>query len=459
MGTMERWEANFGGDGQDQSVTVLCYSDGSDLDNFMLLGAPFVYTNDQVQTAQNSAGLITYSTADKGGGFNFYGQTFTVGAGVTNLGGIYLLLNGAANVTVQIFATPTSTTPLASTSVNVATSGAQQILFGLANHIIVTAGTQYFFTVSCDANQSIYVYYQNSDVYAGGQMYNANFGGGSGGGSYGVMTGNDLYFITASSNGQTIATFTSQDPSTGILAGFMTDYRSRGGNITYNGSSVVATGLSLTYQFNTNTIYEGIQAMLSVSPFGFYYYVDLATDILYFKPVSTTPDVLLTKGKHINRLTIIATIENIYNLAFFSGGLPTGTTTNLYSNYINSTSIALFGPKLERLSDNRVVDQGTADAIGTSAVQESGVEQYQSTVTVLDKTMDISLLKPGMIVGFRGFGTFADTITSQIVRIDYAPEFATLTLGVVPPELNVALEAVTRGLIAQETIANPPTPS
>jgi hypothetical protein len=458
-GTIERWEASFGGDSQDESINILCYSDGSDLDNFMLLGAPFVYTVDQSQTAQNASATIYNSTADKGFGYNYYGQSFTIGSGVTNLGGIYLLLNGSANVTLQVFSAATSTTPLASVTVAVGTAGAQQVLLGLANHLIVTPGQTLFFAATVDAGQSITIYYDTANPYSGGVMYQANYGGGSGGGGLGAITGSDLYFQTASSNGQTVATYSNQDPTTGMLAGFMADYRSRGGNVVYNSSSIQATGLSLTYQFNTNTIYEGIQAILSVAPYGFYYYVDLATDTLYFKQASTTPDVLITKGKNISKVTIIATIENIFNLVYFSGGVASGGTTNLYANYQSPTSIALYGPKLERLSDNRVTDQGTADAIGNSAVQESSVEQYQTTVTVLDKTMDISLLRPGQIVGFRGFGTFVDTILSQIVRVDRTPDYATLTLGVLPPRLDLSLESITRGLIAQETIDNPATPS
>ncbi len=455
QGTIERWEANFGGDTQDESIKILCYSDGSDLDNYMLLGAPFSYTTDQSQTSENASETISY--ASKGGAFVADGQTFTVGGAVTNLGAISLFLNGNANVTVNIYSDPTLTTLLASVTQSVNVVNPTEILFGIAVPITVVPGTQYFFTVGVDAGQSILIYYQNSNVYSGGNYYQASYAGGGGSTAYVINTGRDLYFKTSSSNGNTIATFSAQDPSTGILAAFMANYQQRGGSIKTTSSSIQSTGLSVPYQFNTNTVYEGIQAMLAVSPNGFYYYVDPATDTLYFQQASQTADVLLTKGVHPSRLTIIATIENIYNVIYFSGGLV--GSTNLYKSFNDATSIGLYGPKLERLTDNRVTDSGTASAIGNTALAANKNEQFQTTVTIPTRQMDIATLHVGLIVGFRGYGTFVDSLLCQIVRIDFTPETATLTLGILPPRTIIDLEQITRNLLGQETITNPTAPS
>ena len=101
----------------------------------------------------------------------------------------------------------------------------------------------------------------------------------------------------------------------------------------------------------------------------------------------------------------------------------------------------------------------TADAIGTSEVAELKDEQYQTVVKVLDNQMDISSLHVGQIVGFRGHGSFVDQLLEQIVRIDYTPDEATLTLGLLPKRTLPEFERITRGLIAQQTIANPTSPS
>jgi hypothetical protein len=142
---------------------------------------------------------------------------------------------------------------------------------------------------------------------------------------------------------------------------------------------------------------------------------------------------------------------------FFTGGPTSGV--NLYKSYANTGSVDLYGPKLKRLSDNRVTVAATADAIGQSAIIEGFDENYQTTVTILDTTMDITLLKPGLLIGFNGFGTFVDQILAQIVRVEYTPAEAKLTLGILPKRLHPEFEKITRGLIAQQTLANPTAPS
>jgi hypothetical protein len=291
-------------------------------------------------------------------------------------------------------------------------------------------------------------------------MYNATYSGGSGGGGYSAITG-DLYFETFSGTGTTTGTYTSVDPTTGMVVPLMNDYIARGGNITYTSSSIQSTGLAITYQFNTNTTYEGLQAGLSVSPNGFYYTVDLGTDLLTFRQASSTADIVLTKGLHIDKMTLIATTEQIVNSVYFTGGIISSgpPAVNLYSQYYNAKSIALYGPHLDRPTNNLVTDQPTADAIGTSEISEMKNEQYQTTVTVLDHTMDISSIKNGMTVGFNGFGNFVDSLIMEIVRIDYTPEEATLTLGILPKKIHQAVEQVVRGVIGLNTVNNPDSPS
>lgn len=452
LGQIERWEADFGG--TDDSIKLLAYSDGQDLDNYLVRGNPYTYTGDVTQTSQNSNVLV--STAGMGAGHDWFGETWTAGAGVTNLGAISLLLLGAANVTINVYDNSSLANLLGTTTQFVNVAGATEIQFAFPLPLTTVPGTQYFFEVRVDIGQSITLYYTTTNPYSGGGMYESSFGG-SGGGAYGSIAGADMYFKTFSGAGSTTGTFTSLDPSTGMLVAFMNDYIARGGLVKYTSSSIDATGLTLTYTFNTNTTYEGIKAVLSLAPSGFYYYVDLGTSTLYVKRASTTADFTIIKGKHIEKLTFVSTIESVKNQVYFTGGATSGV--NLYRQYSNARSVALYGPKLERKTDNRVTVTATADAIGQSDVAEQKDENYSTTVTVLDKTMDITLIKPGMIVGFAGFGTFVDQVLAQVVRVDYSPEEATLQLGILPKRLHAEFDKITRGLIAQQTIANPSVPS
>ena len=64
-----------------------------------------------------------------------------------------------------------------------------------------------------------------------------------------------------------------------------------------------------------------------------------------------------------------------------------------------------------------------------------------------------------MTVGFNGFGTFVDGLVLEIVRIDRAPEYATLTLGILPKRVYATIDNLVKGLLAQQTVSNPTTPS
>lgn len=452
-GQINRWAAGFG-QSAGETIKLMVLSDGLDLDNYIARGAPFTYTADQSQTSQNASEVINAL----GGGYNQSGQSFRTGVGITNLGAITLMLNGAADVTISVYDSAALVNLLGSVTQTVNVGGATAIQFGFAIPIVVTASTNYFFRVSVGDGQSITIYYQNTDVYANGAHYTASYGGGSGGGSFSAFPANtDLYFVTGSSSGSTTGTYTSVDPSTGMLKPIIDDYVARGGLINYASGTIDVTGLSLTYTFNTNTLYEALKAILSIAPNGFYYYVDVGTNTVYFKQASTTADFTMVKGKHINDFSLVATIEQIKNQVLFSGGATAGV--NLYKQYQSQRSIDLYGIRLDRKSDNRVTVTATADAIGSTAIASGKDEAYMTTLTIVDRTMDIALLKPGKVIGFTGFGTFADNILAQIVRVEYSPESVTLSLGIIPKRLNFEFEKITRGLIAQQTVANPTAPS
>lgn len=444
------------GTSADNKIKVTILSDGIDLDNLVARGSPFAYTADQTQNTYNS--WVTVSAmGTKGAGWNKYGQSLTVGAGISKYGAVAVMLQGAADVTMSIYDAPNGNL-LGSITQAVDTAGATlPITFGVASLVNTSPGSTLFFDIAVGPGQSITMYYSNSDPYAGGQMYNSNYSGGSGGGGYYPVAGSDLYFISYQGTATTTATYSSKDPSTGMMQPIIDDYRLRGGSINYATGSVDATGLSLTATFNTETILDAIKKCLDLSPSGFYFYVDLGTDTIYFKRTLTTPTYKLIKGRHLTDLNIVMSIQNVKNDLLFSGAETAGT--NLFTEYTDPASRTLYGNRLERKSDNRVSIQATADAIGSSFIAENKDEYFETTVTIADTTMDITQFKPGQTVGLRGFGTFIDTLLLQITRIEYSPENVTLTLGNLPKRFTNDFEQVIRGLVAEQTVANPSAPS
>lgn len=471
-GEMERWEASYGGDNQEEYINILVYSDGQDMDNHLVLGSPLVL--DQTFATKNNNYLLQETNTDKITSYNRALQTFTVGGSVTNLGAIAISLqayNVAIPVTVKVYPNVASanadTGVLGSATITVlgstSTPTSTVVTFAFTTPIPVTAGSQYAFTVVANSSAGINIDYNTTAGYSGGDMYLSYYGGAGSPTPYTITpvgaigSLSDMWFKTYSNAGATTAVFSTQDPSTGMLTSIMDSYNAEGGLITYGGGSIQATGLSLSYTFNTSTVLEGLGTILNLAPYGYYFYVDLGTNVLNFKQASGTADIMITKGKEIEKLTIIATIENVKNTLLFTGGLV--STTNLFRRYHDATSVSQFGVRLDRRADNRVLITGTADAIGNSFIAENKDEQFQTTVTLLDSAVDTSSIKVGQIVGFRGFGTFADRLLSQIVRIDYTTEEAVLTLGILPPRTNITLAQITRNLLAQQTIDNPSSPS
>jgi hypothetical protein len=455
QGQINRVEANFNPD-IDGLIKVLCHSDGRDLDNMVARGAPFTYTDQVTQTSQNSrVSNITYDY----GGWERQGQSFRTGAAQTNIGRLRLLLDGTATVTVRIYTNPSLNTQLGSVTKSVSVAGPTAVDFEFADMIPVSSSTDYFFTIQTGNNQSIWVHFSNANPYANGARYNSSYAGGSGGGSYAIDSANDLYFIVSSGTPSTQATYTSKDPTTQMLKPIIDDYRNRGGLIAYNDvlNTVDATGLSLTISFNTNTILEAMNKILDMSPAGFYYYVDLGTNTLWFKETSRTADFIFVKGRHVEELSLIHSIENVINDILFSGGPTAGV--NLYAQYSDYNSKSMYGTRLDRKSDNRVTVQATADAIGNSKLQESKNEMQHTGVTIHSRTMDITLLRPGKTVGFRGYGNFIDNMLLQIVKVDYNARRAVLQVGTMPMRFNTHIEQTLRGLIAEQTLANPSTPA
>lgn len=442
--------------GGNASVDLTVYSDGLDLDNYIARGYPFSYTTDVTQSLSGSYRTIS-EQGGKGAGWERYGQTFKTGAGVTNIGALTIRVMGTANVTVSIWDGPIGNFLGSSTKSLSIGDFATDTRFEFSNLIPVSPNTTYFFTVEVADGESINIANSDSNIYANGSMYRSSYSGGSGGGSYFAVTG-DLLFITASGTPTTTTTYSTDDPVSEMAHGILLDYNARGGIITER--DFVATGLSLTYTFNSASIYDAIKKILELSPNTYYAYIDLGTAEIDIKPTSSTPDFTIVRGREINKLNVALSIENVKNSLLFSGG-DTGGGTNLFKKYEDSQSIANYGIRLAQKSDNRVTVSATADAVGGSFIQENSGETQETSVAILNDLIDISLLTPGKTIGFKNFGGFIDSLVLVIARRE--PNFndgiVNLVLGRLPLRLSDEVQRINRDLLLEQTINNPSQPS
>lgn len=440
----------------DSTVKLTVYSDGLDMSNYIARGYPFAYTTD-VSIPNSDANITVTQDGGKGAGWHRYGQTWKVGAGVTNIGAITLRLYGTATVTVSVYDGPAGNF-LGSATRSVSYGSLTSVDFEFAQLIDVTPGGTYFFAVSVAAGQSINLRRSNSNVYADGSLYESIYSGGSGGGSYVPITAYDMWMISKSGTPTTTATYTADDPVADMASGIMIDYNNRGGLITER--DFEPTGLSLTYTFVLAFIFDAINKILELCPTGYYVYVDLGTAEMDIKQINTAADYTVVRGRHIFELDLAMTIEQVKNYLLLSGG-DTGGGTNLYRDYRESNSASYYGLRTVAKSDNRITLSATADAIGDTFIEENADEAQETTLTVLSEHIDISLLTPGKTIGFRNFGNFIDSMVLQIVRreINFSDGTALLTLGRLPVRLPDEIQRINRELLNEQTINNPSSPS
>lgn len=443
---------NFKQGGGDATVRVKVISDGQDMGNFIARGYPFAYTTDVTQNSQN--GYVTVERYTYGG-WNFYGQTWLTGAGVTNVGQVVLKLLGTATVTLSIYDAPNGDF-IGSVTKDVSVASATDVEFDFAQLLDVTASTSHFMAVTVQSGQSIRLYrHGTSSTYANGAMYTSSYAGGSGGGLWAETTG-DVYFITKSGTPTTTTTYSTQDPIAGMASGIMADYNARGGKIKER--NFQDAGLSLTRKFNQSSIYDAVLKDILELVSGYYAYIDLGTAEMDLLPISDTADFTIVRGKDVEEIDLTLTIEQVKNNLLFTGG-DTGAGTNLYTQYQDSESIANYGLRLASKSDNRVTLTTTANAIGDTFIDENADEQQETTVTILNTAMDITLLTPGKTIGFRNFGSFINGLVLEIARRDFTQEAVTLTLGRLPVRMNDEIQRINRELLNEQTADNPDQPS
>lgn len=229
---------------------------------------------------------------------------------------------------------------------------------------------------------------------------------------------------------------------------------------TYSGDeSIGMTSTVVSYTFNLNTMLEVLKKCLELAPSDWFFYVDLATNLVYFKQRPTTPDHYFYLGKHILSLSLEKYIEDIVNTVYYSGGVVgvdgLGNDINLYKKYEDTASRASYRRGLVRISDNRVKLVESADIIAQNEINRQKSPRYRSKITISGSTYDIRSIKLGDLVGFRNFGNFVDEVTMQVVRIDYDGDSVTLQLDTLLPSVPKRLEDIKRNL-SQEQVANNP---
>ena len=480
-GVIERWGGGFAGNTTEPTIDLLIYSKGKSLvDDVVQSGSSVLASQttfptyiDQGNYGGGFAQVITPTvdmeidtvtlmlSVDRGGGQLY--DRFILGlvegtpdndylelASSTSTNAIYVLANPDAAIAYTRPLVINNTTP---TEVELSFRSTQTLLAG---------HTYYLYAHKNNWSQIGRIWYADGTTSPGSVIYKAYS-------AQGVYPGPSRSYLTYDSSkpvwyiklnknsGNTTVTYSAVDP-VAMLTDVIEAHGTYGGEIYTTDDSVELSGVNITYTFKAASVLEAINQALKYTPSGYYWYVDLVTNLLTFKPVSTTADIILRKGVHLSDLYLSASIENVKNVYFFSGG-DTGGGVNLYKKYTDSTSVEDWGRRVGRESDNRVTLESTADIKGAAYLASNKDQVYYTNVTIPANVLDGSSVKPGMTIGFSGFGTFVDSIVIPAVRITRSAKETGLAIGGLPVRTTATLQQAIADIEALQTINNPIAPS
>lgn len=292
------------------------------------------------------------------------------------------------------------------------------------------------------------------------------------------------YKIVSDLSGNTNFTLSAMDPSS-MMKKIIDYYRADGNtNINYLGSSIQTTGLTATYVFNEMTLQECIDAIISITPAGWYWYID-PNGTLFMKKASISADHSLVIGRDTGYLASNKRVENVVNSLYIIGG----GSPPLYNWYKRSASISSYGLFEQKLQDGLVTDNATADLMAKRILDTYQLPETRAVINVIDNNgensgqgQDIESFSVGDTVQIKNLSygsksvslwdkavydtdvwdqTFQFTLASilTIVSIDYYPTYIQIEVSSRLPEITKRIETISKILDNQVQNGIPIAPS
>ena len=233
------------------------------------------------------------------------------------------------------------------------------------------------------------------------------------------------------------------------------------GKLSYSTASIESTGRSVTIKFQLNTKLEGIESAFNQTPDGWYWYGNVAENVVYLKQRSSTPDHTFILGTHVNDVSIKRSIESLQNLVYFVGGQTTegDPSTTVFKKYEDTASQTAWRVGLNRITDRRFT---VVDSIANYANREIARYKdpiYTTPLTISSARYNLESIKLGQMVGFANFDNFVDDLLLQIVSLSYTPTAVTVQLGDVQERQIDLISNLDDQLSNEQYDAIPNTPS
>ena len=222
--------------------------------------------------------------------------------------------------------------------------------------------------------------------------------------------------------------------------------------LSYNDKTIEETGDDANYTFQMNTYREAFDKVLSLSPSGWFWWIDVQGKV-WFKNKPTTPTHKFIFGKHFTAIKIQKSMEKIRNAMLFWNGEVGGA--KIYKLYSDAASILLYDRRIQKFFDYGADLETTADLIGAKFLAENKDPEIRFTCKILDnfvtslgekKGYDIESINPGDTCSFFGF----DSDVSNILRDNMLISRVYYTLN----EVEITVEVKRSTLIEWQRLLN-----
>ena len=257
--------------------------------------------------------------------------------------------------------------------------------------------------------------------------------------------------------GDVTVPYYSKDPAD-MLRSIIDKAHAQGLEANYDERSIVDTKTISTYKFNLNTYSDGIKKILELAPADWYWYYDMAQNLVWLRGRPSTPSHTFILGKHIKLLDIKKDTDTITNTVYFTGGEIAPDVT-LFNKYQDGASVSTNGQQLKLISDSRVTRLDTAEILGQGEINRNANPNYIATCEVLTSVYPIEDIRLGELVAFRNFGNFIDKTELQILRIDYDIDKVRLQLGSLLPSIGKRIADIKRNLDDEQAKGAEGTPA
>lgn len=280
-------------------------------------------------------------------------------------------------------------------------------------------------------------------------------------------------FMLEDSIGTTGLTYNSTDPGK-IAEDVINKGQVAGLPITWDETTLQKSGTAVSYTFQTNTVQEAIDQVLTLEPASWYWYVD-ANKKLNLHPKAQNAIHTFTIGREIFYIEPQKRTESLVNRVYFVGGIPAGNNTPLYGRYERAASINQYGLHSIRYTDQRVTLLATMDTICKTILDSQSIPEIRTVIKIKDNGYDrvngydIESIKIGDTCQIRNYqSAFVSSrwdvmnwdqqnwdfdarniteVVMQIVEIQYQPNYVELTISSKIPNVSKRVEDINRNLV------------